>query len=157
MAEPSSPHAPPPRAPATDAEWERYFGLRWRVLRAPWEQPPGSERDELEDHSVHRALWDNAGNAVAVGRLHLNSPAEAQIRYMAVEPGRHGQGFGTLILRSLEDEARRLGVGVIVLNARDAAAPFYSNYGYEAIGPAQTLFGQVQHTRMMKRLSGEFT
>jgi len=150
---PSSPEAAEPRPPATDAEWERYFDLRWRVLRAPWEQPRGSERDELEDSAVHMALWDRTGQAVAVGRLQLNSPTEGQIRYMAVEPGRHGQGFGSRVLMKLEEEARRLGVDVLVLNAREPAVGFYLNHGYEAAGPAETLYGRIRHLRMMKRLN----
>src|SRR3954462_2405521 len=139
-------------SPQSAVEWDDYFDLRWRVLRAPWEQPPGSERDELEGSAIHMALWDRTGQAVAVGRLQVNSPTEGQIRYMAVEPGRHGQGLGSRVLGRLEEEARRLGVDVLVLNAREPAVRFYMNHGYEAAGPAETLYGQIRHLRMMKRL-----
>ena len=36
------------RAPSTEKEFERYRDLRWGILRAPWNQPKGSEVDELE-------------------------------------------------------------------------------------------------------------
>ena len=40
-------------APISGADWIKYFDLRWRVLRAPWDQPRGSERDDREDTSIH--------------------------------------------------------------------------------------------------------
>jgi len=36
--------------PATPAELEEYFAFRWVLLRAPWGQPRGSERDEHDEH-----------------------------------------------------------------------------------------------------------
>jgi GNAT superfamily N-acetyltransferase len=140
------------RPPASPAEWDQYYDLRWRVLRAPWGQPRGHERDELEASSTHLALWDQSGTPVAVGRLHLNSPAEAQVRFMAVHPDWERQGLGSQILRALEAQARKVGAAIMVLNSRDAAQPFYRRHGYEATGEAGTLFGTVLHVRMSKAL-----
>ncbi|MEJ2362384.1 MAG: thioesterase, partial [Gammaproteobacteria bacterium] len=36
------------KSPQTKQEWQAYFDLRWRILRAPWQQARGSERDDLE-------------------------------------------------------------------------------------------------------------
>src|SRR6266487_593899 len=58
--------------PRTAQEWESYFDLRWRVLREPWGQPRGTERDDLDAESFHLILRDSAGAVVAVGRLHLD-------------------------------------------------------------------------------------
>jgi predicted GNAT family N-acyltransferase len=138
--------------PRTAEEWERYFDLRWRVLRAPWRQPRGSERDNLDAESFHLLVRDTAGAVVAVGRLHLNSPAEAQVRYMAVEETCRGRGLGSRILAGLEDHARSHGVTGIVLNARENAVNFYRRHGYTVEGPAETLFGQVRHLRMRKEV-----
>ena len=140
------------RQPCGSNEWERYFDLRWRVLRAPWNQPRGSERDDREDTSVHVALWTDDGTPVAIGRVHLNSPAEAQVRYMAVEPGREGFGYGARVLAGLETAARDLGAIEIVLNARESAQRFYERHGYTVVGPAATMFGDVAHVRMSKNL-----
>ncbi len=54
--------------PRTAQEWESYFDLRWRVLREPWGQPRGTERDDLDAESFHLILRDSAGAVVAVGR-----------------------------------------------------------------------------------------
>jgi N-acetylglutamate synthase-like GNAT family acetyltransferase len=139
------------KEPATRAEWDSYFYLRWRILRKPWEQPRGSEQDALDGKSFHLMIQD-AADAVAVGRLHLNSAEEAQVRYMAVDPAHQGSGLGRKILQGLENRAWAQGVKRIVLNSRTGAVGFYTRQGYEAIGPGETLFGEVQHTRMRKNL-----
>ena len=137
-------------APVTDLDWERYFDLRWRVLRKPWNQPPGSERDELDQESFHLMLRDQSDAVVAVGRLHLNSPEEAQVRFMAVDESWRGRGLGSRILEGLEKQARTQAIKRVVLNAREEAVDFYLKHGYTVQGPADTLFGTVRHARMRK-------
>ena len=74
------------RTPASSAEWAAYYELRWRILRAPWQQT-GCERDETDDSSIHRMVCRRDGKALAVGRLHRLDEHSGQIRYMAVESG----------------------------------------------------------------------
>ena len=92
--------------PANSREWEEYFHLRWTVLRQPWNQPRGSERDERENDSVHLMIYDTEHHPIATGRLHFNSPMEAQIRFMAVTPRWRHSGLGSRILRALERRAK---------------------------------------------------
>lgn len=139
--------------PRTPQDWDSYFDLRWRVLRQPWGQPRGSERDDFDVESFHLLVRDSIGTAVAVGRLHLNSPSEAQVRYMAVEETCRSRGIGSRILAGLEDQAQSRGVTGIVLNARENAVNFYRGHGYEVEGPADILFGKVRHFRMRKLLT----
>lgn len=138
--------------PRSEADWQSYFDLRWRVLRAAWNQPRGSERDAQEDQSIHVMLCDPSRHAVAVGRLHFRSPTEAQIRYMAVEEAFSGRGLGSRILRELESRASSAGIRRVVLNARKNAVPFYLKHGYAVTGPAGTLFGVIEHLRMEKEI-----
>jgi predicted GNAT family N-acyltransferase len=138
-------------APATDDQFARYYDLRWRVLRQPWGEPPGSERDDLEASAEHAVIWAADGTALAAGRLHFNTPAEAQIRYMAVSPTAQGRGLGRRIVEHLEQFARRRGATAIVLNSRDAVAGFYHRLGFESVGAGPTHFG-IPHIRMMKRI-----
>jgi N-acetylglutamate synthase-like GNAT family acetyltransferase len=140
------------RAPQSADEFERYFDLRWQVLRGPWGQPRGSERDELEDVAEHALIVDDDGRPLAVGRLHFNSPMEAQIRYMAVAETARGRGLGRRIVDYLEAIARQRGATTIVLNARDEVNEFYAGLGYAIVGKGPTLFGTVAHSRMLKRL-----
>jgi predicted GNAT family N-acyltransferase len=141
-------------SPVSELDWERYFDLRWRVLRAPWEQPRGSEKDDREDSSQHLMICDGQSmEPLAIGRLHFNSPAEAQVRFMAVAPSARGRGLGGAILQELERRARSDGAGSIVLNARDDAQQFYAKHGFSVVGPAPTIFDAVKHVRMRKELS----
>jgi len=45
------------RSPKTDKEWVEYYDLRYRVLRQPWNQPIGSERNEGDASEQHFALY----------------------------------------------------------------------------------------------------
>jgi N-acetylglutamate synthase-like GNAT family acetyltransferase len=140
------------KPPQSEEEFARYFELRWQVLREPWGQPRGSERDELEDAAEHALIVDDDGRPLAVGRLHFNSPTEAQIRYMAVAETARGRGLGRQIVEYLEAIARRRGATTIVLNARHEVTEFYARLGYATVGKGPTLFGTVAHRRMLKRL-----
>ena len=142
------------RSPETDTEFELYYDLRWRVLREPWGQPRGSERDELDDDATHVAGYDEAKGLVCVGRLHAVETGVGQVRYMAVEEPLRGQGLGQAVLDELERLAKRQGMSVIVLDAREAAVGFYRRNGYEALGEGHVLFGEVRHSKMRKRLDG---
>ena len=140
------------RQPGSREEFEQYYDLRWRILRRPWNQSRESVQDERDESAVHLGAWDGDG-LVGVGRLHFNSPAEAQVRYMAVEEGRTGKGVGSLVLRELEERARRAGATRIVLNARDNAVPFYRRHGYHLMEQAPTLlFDYIVHRWMGKDL-----
>ena len=60
--------------PKSLEEFKKYYNLRYNILRKPWGQHKGSERDEGEDTSIHRIIIDEkTGNALAVGRLQFNS------------------------------------------------------------------------------------
>jgi len=142
-----------PVSPQTAAEWDQYFDLRWRVLRAPWQQPRGSERDEREADSQHLMIPGADSRPLAVGRLHFNSPDEGQVRFMAVEPEAQGRGLGGVILKELERRARVMGAKGIVLNARQDVERFYNKHGFVTVGAAPTLFGVLKHVRMRKDLS----
>ena len=71
-------------SPHSEKQWQIYYNLRWNVLRRPWGQPKGSERDELEGCAIHLLACVN-GHAAGVGRIHSLSEDVARIRYMAVE------------------------------------------------------------------------
>ena len=87
-------------------KWEDYFDLRWRVLRAPWQQPRRSEKDDQEAESQHLMIVGKSSRPLAIGRLHFNTPDEAQIRFMAVDPATLGSGLGSVILQECERRAR---------------------------------------------------
>jgi predicted GNAT family N-acyltransferase len=138
--------------PETPEQFDEYFNLRWRILRAPWDQPRGSEKDEFDEAADHVTVRDPDGRLLGIGRLHLNNEKEAQIRYMATEEDCRGLGVGRAIIEKLEELASARGAERIVLNARDNVVGFYQRFGYSVIGPGPTLFGKVKHSKMERRL-----
>ena len=140
--------------PQTPEEFKQYYSLRYKILRKPWGQPRGSERDNEDEISHHRMIIDEATDeAVAVGRLHFNSKEEVQIRYMAVAENYQGQGIGSKIVAVLEDIALEKGANRIILQARENALKFYRKNGYEIIEKSYLLFDEIQHWLMKKELT----
>lgn len=138
------------REPKTSEEIDRYYELRWRVLRQPLGMPRGSEKDELESVSTHMIAVDK-GHVVGVGRMHFNSRREAQVRYMAVDDSWKGKGAGKGILDVLEGVAAKGGAEKIVLNSRHNATSFYRKCGYHNVGKMFEYIG-IAHQKMFKTL-----
>ena len=135
----------------TDSELKQYYHLRWRILRKPWGQPEGSEKDGLENMSIHIIAKDNE-NVIGIGRLQFNSNTEAQIRYMAVEKEYEKQGIGKQIVEALEQQAELNHRNFILPDAREPAVGFYENLGYIKKEKTYLLFDSIQHYAMTKSL-----
>ncbi len=140
------------KQPESPDEFKQYYALRFRILRAPWGEPEGSEVDDIEDQCFHIMATKN-GNIVGIGRLQFNSTVEAQIRYMAVEKTYEGNGIGSMIVNALEQEAINRNVRNVVLDAREPAVGFYRKLGYSTEKKSYVLFDEIQHYRMTKRLN----
>lgn len=139
-------------SPVTEEEWQAYYHFRWQVLRKPWNQPEGSEKDELENNAIHRMIVNHENQVVAIGRIHFLDDCSAQIRYMAVAPDCEKNGLGTDILRALEEEAKRRQVKTIKLQSRESAVGFYKKFNYRRIKPGHLLYDCIQHFLMTKEL-----
>jgi ribosomal protein S18 acetylase RimI-like enzyme len=137
--------------PKTPQDFAKYYDLRWRVLRKPWNQPPGSEKDDLEEQSIH-LMATSQNRVLGVIRAHFPSPGIAQIRYMAVDTPYQGKGIGTKLLTEMEKRLKQKGARQIVLNAREIAVEFYENHGYDIAGKAHILYDSIEHFKMVKRL-----
>ena len=137
------------KQPETEQEWQSYYQLRYDILRAPWQQPLGSERDELESEACHLMLVTPQGEVAAVGRLHKLADGGAQVRYMAVAELFQGKGAGSRVLNALEQQAAAWNCRYIKLNARESAKEFYQRFGYRPLQSAPEQFG-IAHTVMQK-------
>ncbi|WP_411361083.1 YiiD C-terminal domain-containing protein [Pseudidiomarina sp. YC-516-91] len=140
-------------APQTEQQWRTYYDLRYRVLREPFQRPRGSEQDEYDQVGLHRMVVNDAGSAVAVGRLHFNSPDEGQIRFMASAPEHRGEGHGVAIVYALEQLARQEGASHIVINSRDNTLGFYQKCGYEVVEEADTVTHPGAEHQLRKTLT----
>lgn len=138
------------RCPKTEQEWTQYYDLRYRILRQPWNQPLGSERNEGDARGQHFALFQN-GKIMAIARLDIQEK-EGQVRFMAVETEVQGSGYGKRVMQQIENESRNLQLRRLVLHAREIALPFYTKLGYQLLEKSHLLFNEIQHYFMEKRL-----
>lgn len=141
------------RAPNSKIELAAYYQLRWQVLRKPWQQPQGSEKDHLESQSYHRVIVDDMNNILGVGRLHLVEQNIAQIRYMAIAESAQGKGLGKILLDEFDSISAKLAITTIELNARENAIGFYLKLGYQNHGFSHTLYDEIRHNKMAKVIS----
>jgi ribosomal protein S18 acetylase RimI-like enzyme len=139
--------------PKTKLDLQRYFFVRWSILRKPWGQKMGTEVDEFEDEAYHIMGIDSKERVLAVGRIHNISSNIAQIRYMAVLEKYTKLGFGTKVLKLLENYAIDNKISKIVLNSRESAIDFYIKNGYKKIKQVDKLFDEINHWFMEKEIN----
>ncbi|MEQ4692761.1 fatty acid biosynthesis protein FabY [Providencia manganoxydans] len=139
------------RAPKDDAEFDAYYQFRWEMLRKPFNQPLGSEKDGYDLTAHHQMVVDDKNRILAIGRLYINADNEGAIRFLAVNPVMQGKGLGKLILMALESIARQESVKRIVSSVREEAVPFFKKIGFESRGLiAGELKTPVRHYLMIK-------
>ncbi|PCI52775.1 MAG: GNAT family N-acetyltransferase [Gammaproteobacteria bacterium] len=140
-------------SPITADELAQYYQLRWQILRKPWKQQQGSEQDEYEQQAIHKMVINEQGEVLAVGRLEKVAKHQGKVRFMAVSETAQGQGLGQQIINALEQQASQLGFSEITLNARENAIGFYQKLGYKTVKFSHTLFDEIKHYTMVKKLS----
>jgi len=139
------------KEPYQPEEFQAYFKARWEFLRKPHGFPKGSEIDDFENISLHVMAVDSE-NVVGVARLTYRSTGEGQIRYMGVDEKYRNKNIGHDILIYLENEAVKMGLHQIFLNARKDAIPFYKKNKYLEVGDRFKGFADIEHVRMEKHL-----
>lgn len=140
------------REPQTPKEFEAYYLLRYEVLRKPWEQPFGSEKDANEANSIHIMACDEENNVLGVCRLQFNSPTEAQLRFMGVKENTQGLGIGKKLIAYAEEKAKQQGATKIILQAREIAVEFYRKCGYSVVEKSFLMWDKIQHYLMEKNI-----
>jgi predicted GNAT family N-acyltransferase len=133
--------APPIRVVAASdrAGMALVHAIRHEVFVVEQDVPAELEWDGKDDRAVH-VLAEDAGT----GRLLLGEdaakknggdPGLAVLGRLAVrKPARRG-GTGARLVRALEEEARRLGLRGVYLEAQVHAIGFYERLGYAGYGP----------------------
>jgi predicted GNAT family N-acyltransferase len=131
-------------------DFENALAVRLRVFVQEQSVPIEEEVDNQDNEAVH-AIAELEGLVVATGRLILQEFPIVYIGRMAVdiEHRRHGIGGGLLIF--LEDHARNIGAGKVILHAQEYVKSFYVSHGYEEQG-AVFMEANIPHVLMSKDL-----
>ncbi len=138
-------------SPETEDDLKQYYHLRWCMLREPWGQAEGSERDENDAYAYHIMAVIN-GSPAGVARLEFLAEKQAQLRYMAVDNQFQKQGVGRKIIEHMEDYARQNNANELFLNSREIALGFYEKRGFKVTQKSYLLYDSIQHYKMNKRL-----
>ena len=138
----------------TKEDLEACYLLRYNILRKPWNQPRGGEKDNLEEYST---TWMAIKNDKIIGTLRLNGfkTNQLQLRFMAIELEYQKKGLGLLMLNKIENHVQNHNpeINSIILNSRENAVPLYLKWGAVISGLGDTLFGEIKHFKMIKEIS----
>lgn len=132
----------------TASDMKDYYYLRWKVLRKPLGLEEGTEKDDLENRSIHRVV-KVSNQVIGVGRLHFIKNRKAQIRYMAVRDDFRESGVGKLIVEEFVEISKSKNVKKIILYARESIIDFYKKSGFRIVQEAHKL-ENIQHFLMEK-------
>ncbi len=111
----------------------------------------------LKQPGVSFYVVRSAGRAVGCGALVVQGVDWAEIKRMYVDPSVQGRGIGRLILQTLEDHARRLGLSAIRLETgikQARAIGLYRSAGYSDRGPFGPYPDDPSSVFLEKSLSG---
>lgn len=142
-------------SPKTEIEYRQYYNLRWRILRKPWGEPAGSERDNTDtkgENYCHHIIATDNNIIYGVARLEFTTTSQFQLRYMAVDDTHQHKGIGKDIIKHAEKYSRNKNAIELFLNARENALGFYEKMGYTVTEKSYVLFGAIQHFKMHKKL-----
>jgi len=129
--------------------------LRMKVFVDEQGVPAEMELDDDDMHCLHAVIVDDAGRAVATGRLlpvFADGPDQglARIGRMAVNLEHRGIGLGARVLDALLSASRRRGDAGVVLHAQCRASGFYA--GRRFVERGETFDeGGIEHIEMVVR------
>jgi predicted GNAT family N-acyltransferase len=132
-------------------EYDQEVALRDKILRKPLGLQFSKADLDQDVKGIHLAAF-NENKMIACLILTPISEVQIKMRQVAVESSLQGSGVGRQLVAASEVKSKELGFLEIVLNAREAAVPFYLKLGYEVHGEP---FAEVNipHRKMRKKLS----
>ncbi len=121
--------------------------IRFAVFVDEQRVPEELELDDRDPHCTHVLALDDAGTAIATGRI----DADGKIGRVAVLKSARRTGAGRAVMEELHRIARARSLTTVWCNAQTAAVPFYQRLGYTAAGPYFYEAG-IEHIRMHRSL-----
>ncbi|HMN12174.1 MAG TPA: GNAT family N-acetyltransferase [Bellilinea sp.] len=141
------------RIPKTRDEFRAYYELRYRVLRQPWAQDRGTEKDDFEPISIHMMAWDTAVNKpVGVVKLYEKEAGVGCFSHLAIDPDYQRKGVGKILVDEVERKARELGYHKLGCFSRLNSTEYFERMGYKVAGLPSKYFLTTQVVWMEKTL-----
>jgi predicted GNAT family N-acyltransferase len=131
--------------------YDTSVALRYEVLRAPLGMAFSQEQLVAEWDQWHLGRFDPFDRLLACLILVPAEEGCIKMRQVAVQPGLQGNGLGRELVAFSEGLAAREGFVRMVLHARESAAPFYLQLGYQMVSDVFQEVG-IPHVRMEKAM-----
>jgi len=139
------------KTPQTRDEFKAYYDLRYRILRQPWAQPRGTEKDDFEPLSQHfMAVDSESGEVVGVIKVYEKDPGIGCFSHMAVAGVRQRQGIGSMLMDAVEDYSRKKGFKTLGCYSRLNTTLYFERAGYRIADLPAHYFGTTQVVWMEK-------
>lgn len=141
------------KSPISREDFKAYYALRYRVLREPWGQAKGTEKDDFEPISQHfMAVDEQTGEVLGVVKLFEKEPGVGWFSHMAVATNHQRQGIGKQLMKAVEEKARQMGFTVLGCMSRLNTTGYFERMGYRVAGMPTVYFGTTQVVWMEKTL-----
>lgn len=141
------------KTPITGDDFKAYYALRYRVLREPWGHPKGTEKDDYEPISEHFMAVNEKNEVVGVVKLYKKTEQVGHVSHLAVAPEHQHRGIGRMLLETVEQRARLLGLCSLTTMARATATVYFEKYGFQVVSIPAPHLGTTHLVRMEKRLT----
>ncbi len=144
------------KIPQTREDYKAYYDLRYRILRQPWAQARGTEKDDYEPISHHfMAIDTDSGEVVGVIKIYEKEPGVGCFSHMAVAGVRQRQGIGKLLMDAVEAYAKETGYSRLGCYSRLNTTLYFEKVGFRIAGLPTHYFGTTQVVWMEKLLNNE--
>ena len=127
---------------------EQTLPLRQKVL---WPHHPIEQSQVDGDYDALHYGGFVDRQLVSVASLFADGKS-MRLRKFATDPSYQGQGFGSLMLAHLYQEARGCGAKSFWFDARESALPFYERNGYIAEGP-RFYKSEIPYRRVVRQIT----
>lgn len=141
------------KSPQTREEFKEYYALRYSLLRKPWGQAKGTEKDDFEPISQHfMAVDDQTGIVVGVIKLMEKEPGVGWFSHLAVSEAYQRKGIGKTLVETVEKAACDKGYRIIGCMSRLNTTAYFERFGYHIAGIPTHYFGTIKVAWMEKEL-----
>ena len=124
------------RKPRTIEEMEKYYDVRFRMLRKPLGMERESEKAKPpinEISGIHLFAFIPTEQKVVGTVMGFIGKEYAKVHALCVLPEYRSCGLGKALMISLEDEFRKRGAAKVYLNSRVPTQKLYEKLGYIAV------------------------
>lgn len=136
----------------SEDDWQQARSIRERVFIDEQDCPPADEWDGHDETSRHVLGWVE-GEPVATARWRAVPHDEeivAKLERFAVLPAHRDEGYGTQLVQSVLEDARRAGFDTFLVHAQAHLEDWYADLGFEATGRTFEEVG-IPHVEMVRR------